>query len=70
MLPQYLVWSESFCNTTHGGEGELQREEWYDKKVAIKITLFGKEEMSGYMEAAGFEVEREPYEFEYPARRV
>lgn len=58
----------------HGGEGELQREEWYDKKVAIKVTLFGKEEMSGYMAAAGFEVERvverEPYEFEYPTRRV
>jgi hypothetical protein len=42
--------------------------------VAIKITFFGKEEMSGYVEAAGFEVERvverEPYEFEYPTRRV
>ena len=58
----------------HGGEGELHRGEWYGKPVSIEVTLFGKEEMSGYMEAAGFEVERvverEPYEFEYPTRRV
>ena len=58
----------------HGGEGELRREEWYGQPVAIAVTLFGTEEMAGYMEAAGFEVERmverEPYEFEYPTRRV
>ena len=58
----------------HGGEGELHRGEWYDKQVSINITLFGKEEMSGYMEAAGFEVERVaergPYEFEYPTCRL
>ncbi|MCA1614673.1 MAG: class I SAM-dependent methyltransferase [Acidobacteria bacterium] len=58
----------------HGGGGELHRDRWYDKPVSIGVTLFEKEEMSGYMEAAGFEVERvverEPYEFEYPTRRV
>jgi SAM-dependent methyltransferase len=58
----------------HGGEGELRREEWYGQPVAIVVTLFGTEEMAGYMEAAGFEVERmverEAYEFEYPTRRV
>ena len=58
----------------HGGEGELHRGEWYGKRVSIDVTLFKKEEMSGYMEAAGFEVERiverEPYEFEYPTRRA
>ena len=58
----------------HGGVGELRRDEWYGKPVAIGVTLFEVEEMSGYMAAAGFEVERvaerEPYEFEYPTRRL
>jgi len=58
----------------HGGEGELHRERWYDLPVSIDICLFERDEMAGYLEAAGFEVERivdrEPYEFEYPTRRV
>ena len=58
----------------HGGEGELHRNEWYNQPISIDITLFETEEMSGYLEAAGFEVERmverNPYEFEYPTRRV
>ena len=58
----------------HGGKGELHRDEWYGEPVSIYVTLFEPEEMTGYLEAAGFEVERvferEPYEFEYPTRRV
>jgi len=58
----------------HEGEGELQRDEWYGQPVSIYVTLFGRKEMESYLEAAGFEVERvverEPYEFEYPTRRV
>ena len=58
----------------HGGEGELRRDEWYGRPVSIYVTLFGREEMEGYLGAAGFEVERvaerEPYEFEYPTRRL
>jgi SAM-dependent methyltransferase len=58
----------------HGGVGELHREEWYDMPVSIDVTLFEPDEMVGYFEAAGFEVERmverAPYEFEYPTRRV
>ena len=58
----------------HGGEGELRREEWYGRPVSVYVTLFGREEMERYLEAAGFEVERlverEPYEFEYPTRRL
>src|SRR5438552_3858031 len=58
----------------HGGEGELHREQWYDLPVSIDICLFEREEMAGNLEAAGFEVERivdrEPYESEYPTRRV
>lgn len=58
----------------HGGEGEMHRDLWYDKPVSIDISLFEQEEMAGYLEAAGLEVERiverEPYEFEYQTRRV
>ena len=58
----------------HGGEGVLHRDEWYNKPISIDVTLFGSDEMSGFLESAGFEdvniVEREPYEFEYPTRRV
>ena len=58
----------------HGGKGTLHRDEWYDKLVSIDVTLFEREEMAGYLEESGFEVERiverEPYEFEYPTRRV
>jgi ubiquinone/menaquinone biosynthesis C-methylase UbiE len=58
----------------HAGAGELHRDEWYDKPVSIDVTLFANDEMSGYLESSGFEVvkisEREPYEFEYPTRRV
>ena len=58
----------------HGGDGELHRDQWYDMPVSIDISLFESEEMAGYLETVGFEVERivdrEPYEFEYPTRRV
>ena len=58
----------------HGGEGILHKDEWYGKPVSIDVTLFERKEMAGYLEAAGLEVERiverEPYEFEYPTRRV
>jgi SAM-dependent methyltransferase len=58
----------------HGGEGELHRDEWFEKEVSIDVTLLDKDEVRGYMKAAGLEVERilerEPYEFEYSTRRV
>jgi len=58
----------------HGGTGELHRDYWYETPVSIDVTLLGKDEMTGYLEAAGLEVERiverEPYEFEYPTRRI
>ena len=58
----------------HEGEGELHRDRWYDKTVSIDVTLFQIDEMSRYLESAGFEVEsivrRDPYEFEYPTGRV
>jgi SAM-dependent methyltransferase len=58
----------------HGGEGELHRDEWYGQKVSIDFRLFQPAEMAAYLEGAGFEnirtVERDPYEFEHPTRRV
>ncbi|HEX9422485.1 MAG TPA: class I SAM-dependent methyltransferase [Pyrinomonadaceae bacterium] len=58
----------------HGGEGELHRDEWYGETVSIDFRLFQGSEMSGYLEASGFEdieiAERAPYEFEYPTNRV
>jgi ubiquinone/menaquinone biosynthesis C-methylase UbiE len=58
----------------HGGEGSLHRDQWYDKAVSIEVSLLTKDEMSGYVQAAGFEIEkileREPYEFEYPTPRL
>ena len=58
----------------HGGEGELHRDEWYGQPVSIDVTLMTNDEMAGYLRETGFEevniVLREPYEFEYPTRRV
>ena len=58
----------------HGGEGELHRDEWYGETVSIDFRLFQGNEMSSYLAAAAFEdvkiVERAPYEFEYPTKRV
>ena len=72
LLVALLVALELFL--FHRGEGELHRDQWYDLPVSIDICLFEREEMAVYLEAAGFEVEgivdREPYEFEYPTRRV
>ena len=58
----------------HAGTGVLQREEWYRKKVAVTWTLVEAEEMSRYLNMAGFEVERQeirkPYGFEHPTDRI
>jgi ubiquinone/menaquinone biosynthesis C-methylase UbiE len=58
----------------HGGEGDLHRDEWYDKPVSVDVRLYRSEEMRSHLEDAEFEVEniaeREPYEFEYPTKRI
>jgi SAM-dependent methyltransferase len=58
----------------HNGEGELHRDEWFGQAVSIDFRLFQPAEMAAYLERVGFEniktVEREPYEFEYPTKRV
>ena len=58
----------------HRGDGELHRDEWFGQPVSIDFRLFQPEEMAGYLERARFQdivtLEREPYEFEYPTKRV
>jgi SAM-dependent methyltransferase len=58
----------------HGGEGEIHRDEWYGQPLSIDFRLFQSSEMAVYLEAAGFQeikiVEREPYEFEHPTKRI
>ena len=58
----------------HGGEGEVHVDNWFDQEVSIDATYFTLDEMSGYLQAAGFQVEqaveRQPYDFELQSRRV
>jgi SAM-dependent methyltransferase len=58
----------------HGGSGEVHAEEWFGEKISMRATLFEPDEMRGAMEAAGLVVDavtaRDPYDFEYPTRRV
>jgi ubiquinone/menaquinone biosynthesis C-methylase UbiE len=58
----------------HGGEGELHRDEWYEKPVSVDVRLYRSDEMRSHLEVAGFAfaniAERQPYEFEYPTKRL
>ena len=58
----------------HGGSGQVHAEDWFDEKLSISATLFEPDEMRRYMEATGLAVDdvtaRDPYDFEYPTRRV
>ncbi len=58
----------------HGGEGEVQRQDWFGEEVMVSATLFGEDEMVRYTREAGFTIldllERPPYDFEHPSLRV
>jgi len=58
----------------HGGQGEIQNDNWFDQDVRVSATLFEGDEMAGYARTAGFAElvvsERAPYEFEHQTRRV
>jgi ubiquinone/menaquinone biosynthesis C-methylase UbiE len=58
----------------HEGDGELHRDEWYGQAVSIDVTLLRGGEVTGYLGKAGLTVDsivdRPPYDFEYPTRRV
>jgi hypothetical protein len=63
-----------FLMAVHAGEGEVDRDEAYGKRVALVATLFTENEVCTALTAAGFRVDdlltREPYPFEYPSRRI
>jgi SAM-dependent methyltransferase len=58
----------------HGGEGSLHADVMLDHPVSLDATLFGLDELTGLVEAAGFSVveahERAPYEAELPTPRL
>jgi SAM-dependent methyltransferase len=59
----------------HKGTEIVHRDDFFDKPVNLDFAFFETEEMVGYLEAAGFNieeiVERAPYpEVEYPSQRV
>jgi hypothetical protein len=59
----------------HLGEGAIHRDELWGRQVNLDFLLFRSEEMAGYLQAAGFEIEeileRDPYpDVEHPSRRA
>lgn len=58
----------------HIGAETIHRDEWWGHAVNVDYQLFSTEEMTGYLRAAGFEIdstrERDPYpDVEHPSRR-
>lgn len=61
--------------TFHIGQETIHRDEWWGKEVSLDFVFYETEEMKGYLNTAGFElqevIERDPYpEVEYPSRRA
>jgi ubiquinone/menaquinone biosynthesis C-methylase UbiE len=60
--------------SVHGGTGSLHATKMVDQPVELDATLFALSELSGLLEAAGFDIieahQREPYEEEHPTPRL
>jgi SAM-dependent methyltransferase len=59
----------------HIGDETIHLEEWWGHQVSVDFHFFRPEEMSGYLQSAGLEVEeiieRDPYpDVEHPSRRA
>jgi SAM-dependent methyltransferase len=58
----------------HGGDGEIHTDEFLGLPVSLDVTLFQPDEMGGFVEQAGFSVDkitaRPPYDFEYQSTRI
>jgi len=59
----------------HLGRETIHLDEWWGKRVSIDFLFFERDEMAGWLKAAGFEIEmvleRPPYEgVEHPTRRA
>ena len=59
----------------HVGADVIHLDQWWGHRVSVDFTLYGSQEMEGYLAAVGFEVEQstdcEPYapEVEHQGRR-
>jgi SAM-dependent methyltransferase len=62
--------------TFHIGQDVIHMDEWWGKAVSLDFIFFEREEMKGYLMAAGFElqevIERDPYreDVEHQSRRA
>jgi SAM-dependent methyltransferase len=60
--------------TAHEGQGELERDEWFDESVPVVATLFDLDELVDASRAAGLEVtraeRRRPYPSELDTQRL
>ena len=62
--------------TFHIGREIIHRDEWWGKEVSLDFIFFEREEMKGYLKAAGFKlqevIERDPYsdDVEHNSRRA
>jgi SAM-dependent methyltransferase len=62
--------------TFHVGQEIIHMDEWWGKAVSLDFIFFDREEMKGYLTAAGFElqevIERDPYadDVEHQSRRA
>jgi SAM-dependent methyltransferase len=58
----------------HGGAGEHHATEFLGEPVSMDATFFERAELAELLQSAGFTIEesleRGPYEFEFPSRRV
>jgi len=59
----------------HIGDETVHLEEWWEQPVSVDFVFFQPDEMAGYLQTAGFEIEevieRSPYEnTEHPTRRA
>ena len=58
----------------HAGTGEVGRDEWFGKRVAVVATLFSEDEVRTALTRAGFRIDemvtRPPYDFEYESQRI
>jgi SAM-dependent methyltransferase len=58
----------------HGGAGEVGADDWFDRNVAVRVTLVELGELTRLIENAGFAIaerhQRDPYLSEYPTRRL
>ena len=58
----------------HVGEGENRATDWFGHHVSVAATLFQRDELTGFVEAAGLGVtevrQRPPYDFEHQTHRL